>query len=389
MHMDVDKHHHDTDHSAAERTAHQHLHGKPKPSKAFKRFEKKVMAVLKEDTPTGKYTHTSTIFAPVLEQNLCTIIDKDMGAMDGLGGGGTTTENLLEFFSPRQFKDAEGILFNAKTPTYNSWLTTATNVPLISGTNFPTPNVTKVNGSSATFHFKNHSQRQITVEMYVCFGKGAGVYPRIDLQTAFATQGNISIVPSATASTEYFRNYSTSINNVPGFLEKWDVKKISWEFEPGEEAWHIMKGPSGYKMDGSKKNATGNLTAPTWLLPADQGCGCYVFFRLGTDVSLVSSSTGSYAHLQYNEGTWIKSNRLAVCRQPNFFAVSNTGTSAPGGMAIVIQRHYNIEMPEGTLGSTPINAIVMYNGYGVASGSTSETQIEEDQPSTVPTNPPK
>lgn len=172
-------------------------------------------------------------------------------------------------------------------------------------------------------------------------------------------------------------------------MEKWDVKKISWEFEPVEEAWHIMKGPYAHKMDGSKKNGGCSLTAPEWLMPSEDGCGCYVLFRLGTDVSLVASTTGTYSHLQFDNGVWDKTNRIAVARQADVYNSGSSATIGSGGMAIVIQRHYNIEMPDGTLGAIPTNAILLYNGYGNPSGTTLETNIEEDNPATVPSNPPK
>lgn len=377
------------DHSAAERgysgKAH-HVRGK---SKAFKKFEKKVMEVLKEDTPTGKYTHTSTLFLPVTSTPYATVEDKDMG---DIGSATTGTESYLEFFSPRMFKDAEGVLFNGKLPSYNSWTTTANAFPAVAGTNLVPSMVTKVNGSSAAFHFKNQSQRQLTLEMYICYGRGsAGTTPRQDLQDGFNAQGNILLYQaSGSPSAEYFRNYGVSLANVPSFHQQWECKKVVWEFEPGEEAWHIMKGPYAYKMDGSRKNDSNSLTAPSWMMPNSSGCGCYVMFRLSSDVSLISSSTGTYATIPADLGSVrSRSNRIAVTRGADFYSVGADGTSGAGGLAVVIQRHYNIELPEGFVPSAPYPGIVVWNGYGIPSGSTFETNIDEDNPATLPTNPPK
>lgn len=373
----------ESDHSRAERTLHTHIVA-PSKSKAFKRFEKKVNKVLNGDTPTGKYTHTTTLYLPVTNTDWATVTDTDMGNINsGLAG----TENPLEFFSPRQFKDAEGVLFNGKTPAYNSWVNTVVTNPPAAGENLPSAQVCKVNASSAMFHFKNHSQRQLTLEMYICYGKGGGTYPRQDLQDGFVGNGNISIVQAAgSANVEYFRNYGTQILNVPAMHEMWDITRISWEFEPGEEAWHNLKGPHGYRMDGSKKNTNASLVIPSWLLPDSPGCGCYVMFRLGVDVSLVSSTTGTFAALPASLGSAMdRGNRVAVARVANTYAVGSGGTLGAGGLAVVIQRHYNIELPEGFVPSVPRNSLVIFNGYGLPTGNDqTETNIDEDQPSTLP-----
>lgn len=221
--------HHEIDHSGAEKTSNVHLKGPKKSSKAFKKFEAKVKRVLNGATPTGKYIHNSTIFLPATQLGWCTISDRDMGnPNDALAN-----QNLLEFFSPRQFKDAEGVLFNGKTPTYNSWTSVATALPLASGTNMGTAQITKVNSSSAMFYFKNVSQRQMTLEMYICYGKGSGTTPREDVQNAFVENGNVSIFQAVGApSAEYWRNQGTSISGLPSFHQSWDTRKVAGNLSP-------------------------------------------------------------------------------------------------------------------------------------------------------------
>lgn len=370
------------DHSRAENTLHHRVQAKPKPSRATKRFERKVMHVLNGATPTGKYTHTSTLYMPIVNDNKPTVIDTDMGDITSIA----TTEQKLSFFTPRQFKDAEGVLFNNKTPTYASWDTTTVADPVVSGTNCPTANVVKVNYSSVSFHFKNHSNRQITLEMYICYGKGPGTTPRADIQTAFQTNGQIRVVDGggASANTEYFGNFGINLEHIPAVSEKWDIKRIDWEFEPGEEAWHIMRGPCGYQMDGSKKNLGSSLTAPDWMTPSDQGAGCYVVFRYAADISLFSTSTGAYASIPQPYGTTPTKERVSVARGGD--KLTGGGGDYVGGIACVIQRHYNIELPEGFVPSKPINSYVVWNGYGNPTGTIKETNMDEDQPATVPPN---
>jgi len=140
-------------------------------------------------------------------------------------------------------------------------------------------------------------------------------------------------------------------------------------------------------MDGSKKNMGASLTSPVWLQPNEIGCGCYVVFRLTSDISLVSSSAGSYASIPDPTGfTYNKAQRVSVCRVNNQMS-SGGGTGYVGGMAIVISRRYNIELPEGVVPNIPRNSYVVYNGYGIPSGTTAESTAEEDQPMTQPAVP--
>lgn len=140
-------------------------------------------------------------------------------------------------------------------------------------------------------------------------------------------------------------------------------------------------------MDGSRKNIGASLTSPVWLEPSEPGSGCYVVFRLTSDVSFFTSSAGSYASIPDAIGFgYSKSERIAVCRGNNQVQ-GGGGTQHVGGMAILISRRYNIELPEGVVPSVARNSYVVYNGYGLPSGTTLESAIEEDQPMTQPNVP--
>ena len=343
----------------------QHQRAGAKPSKADKRFEKKVLKVLKEPTATGKYTQVITQSLVQQAYNQYNVQTNDIGS--GTNGG----LSQFEFFSPRQFKDAEAILFNNKTATWNSWATTTEGA----NQNFPAQMTTKVNGSSATFRFKNVSQHKTIVEMYICHGKGGGTTPWADWETSIVASGKYTIngLTTAPAALNFTTSTHVHMDKLEPFDSYWKVEKVVMKFEPGEEAFHLMKGPGGYMMDGPKKlqenSAAPGGAAPSWKGPDEKGAGVLVFFRTLNNLTLVTSTTGSQSN-----GT----NRTQICHPPHIFANGNAAT-AVGGVAMEITRHYNIEAPMGVTVAL-LDSHVLNINYGNPSGTINDIEIEADQP---------
>lgn len=333
-------------------------------SKADKRFEKKVLKVLKEPTATGKYVQTVTLPLYQLEYNLYSVFENDYG------NGSSTGYAQLEFFTPRMFKDAEAVLFNQKVATFNSWAT----VTQGANYNFPAQQSTKINSSSASFRFKNVSEHKTIVEMYICRGKGGGsASAASDWETGLKAQGRVTVNGISTADSVLIRNTHVQMSSLPNFEAIWKVEKIVMKFEPGEESYHNIQGPKGYMMDGSKKVTENSVfgSTPTWKASEEPGCGLQVFFRVLNNLSLVTSTTG----------TTVDGNSIAICHPPHKFA-NGTGTGAnkeAGGIAVEITRHYNIEAPLGVTVATN-NAYMINTNYGRPSGLVFDNQREEDQP---------
>lgn len=338
------------DHSRAEKTTHMVFKGPAKKSKASKKFEKQVLKVLKEPTSTGKYTQIITRYMPQLEVNRWSLYHQDQG-------NATAGSNAdLEFFTPRQFKDAEAVLFAAKASTYNSFTTTVGN--------YTPRQATKVNNSSATFRFKNFSTHKMTLEMYVVSGKSPDctTYPIGDFSSTLNNSFVFAQTGLNTVAPERLSNYGVNISQNHKWLDMWDCQKICFQFEPGEEAFHKLQGPKSYMMDGSKKLLANSDTL--YKGPNSPGCGKYVFFRVMSNLGLVSSVGGTPGE--------------ATCFPTNDFASNIAGVpSLVGGIVVMITRHYNIEAPAGIPCQ---NAFVINNNMRVPSGSSLNNEIDADMP---------
>ena len=340
----------------------------PKPTMAAKRFEKRVLKVLKEPSATGKYTQTVTQFLYQENYNLYSLYFQDAG---NTAGGGLCD---LEFFSPRMFKDAEAVLFNGKVATFNSW---AVDVAEGAAHNFPAQQSTKINGSSATFRFKNVSEHKMIVEMYVCKGKGGGTHPLTDWEKCLLGSGKYVVngVTTAPAPGSLIRGIHVHMDGLPNFDKIWNVEKVVMKFEPGEEAFHILKGPRGYVMKGSNK-LTPNVVAqgndspstPVWINPGEPGGGSYVFFRVLNNLGVVSSTSGSTIRGQYT----------SVCHPANSWGGS--GQAVPvGGIALEVVRHYSIEAPMGV--TVPLmDTHVINTNYGTPGGNLYDNEKDADLP---------
>lgn len=337
----------------------------PKPTAAAKRFEKKVLKVLKEPTATGKYTQTVTTMLTQEVHNQYSLFFQDSGNL----AGGSLAD--LEFFTPRMFKDAEAVLFNGKTASFNSWGT----VNEGAGFNFPAQQSTKINGSSATFRFKNFSEHKSIVEMYICRGKGGGSHPLTDWESCLTSSGKYTINGLNTAPTQLIRAPHVHMDALPSFDKIWNVQKVVMKFEPGEEAFHMLKGPRSYLMKGSSKLiptivAQGNPTptTPVYIGPNEPGGGVYVFFRVINNIGLITSTLGST----------IRGNTVSVCHPANIFANGATATDV-GGIAVEITRHYNVEAPMGVV--VPLmDTHVVNNNYGTPGGSIRDQEKDADAP---------
>lgn len=343
--------------------------GPAKTSKAAKRFEKRVLKVLKEPTATGKYTQTITQWLYQDTYNCYSIFSSDIG--NGQGSGASD----LEFFTPRQFKDAEAVCFNGKPSTYNSWAFTTEGPNL----NFPAQQPCKVNNSSASFRLKNMSNHKAIVEMYVCRGRGGSTsLPHLDWESSINASGKFSVTGITAVNPTITRNIHVHMEGLEPFDSLWKVDKIVWKFEPGEEGFHILKGPRAYMMDGSKKVKPSTIfgSAPTWEGPQQPGSGCYVFFRYLNHVALATSSAGSKIGGQF----------ISVCHPPNDVTTVAEIPDRVGGCVVEITRHYNMEAPMGVTVATA-NAHIINTNYGGPLGTIVDIQCDEDQPMTNVTNP--
>jgi len=223
----------EADHSRAEKSSHvMKARSAPKKSKATKKFEKKVLKVLKEPTATGKYTQIVTKYMPQDTTNLYSLYNQD----DGGPTAGSDAD--LEFFSPRQFKDAEAVLFNGKVSTWNSWATTTVGA----NNNFEARQPCKINNSSATFRFKNFSTHKMTLEMYIVSGKtvDATTNPITDFTTTLNSSFVFSQTGLNTANVARLANYGVNISQNAAWLAMWECQNIVYQFEPGEEQFHKL-----------------------------------------------------------------------------------------------------------------------------------------------------
>jgi len=363
------------DHSRAERTAYR-LSKKKKPeTPSAKKFKKKVLKVLKEPSPTGVYNHLTYIYLPVSNGGLANVCDQDMGNLTD----NNSNRAYLEFFSPRQFKDAEAVCFNNKNPQHAGWIYMTEE----DGVNLPYNQITRVNNSSVSMHIKNFGVHHTMLQIYKLTGKGGGTTPRADVQSAYAMLSNFTVA-GYEVGDEVFRNLGTSLNNLPEkFHQMWDIEVTTYEFEPGEETWHFLKGPRTYNMNGAKKIQTvdEDKKATSWKLPNEPGCGCYIMFRAITDFALVSGGTAANpAKVIYDTGVGstvqAKGGVLAwpnLCVEGGYF----------GGLGVSIQRKYSMEMPEGLTPTRPSNALKIYNGVAVPTGGTIYTTFTDENIQTL------
>lgn len=349
-------------------------HKPPVKSSATKRFEKKVLKVIDEPKAKGKYTQHCTMLLFHQINNRYSIFTQDAGCT-GNGGALTSGAADLEFFTARQFKDAEGVLFNGKTSTLNSWATTTE----AAGGNFPAQIITSVHNSYAEFRFKNVSLHKSIVEMFICKGKsGAGAHPytdwsgAIDAGQVFLAQGNLGGTYAASdAPTHPFIQLNPDMHPMN---EMWDIQKIVFKFEPGEDAYHRMEGPKNYLLNAGKKlTGASVLGTPSFLSPAIKGCGTYVFFRIINDLTILVGATAS------SDINPVSSAAMAVGHPKNVITTlaDPARVTKAGGIAVEIKRHYYLEAPEGVDVATMKNIYKICENFPVLA-SPVDQQIDND-----------
>lgn len=223
------------------------------------------------DGPNG-YVHINR-FAYVRQTNI------DQYGIQRFDSSGTD----IELFTPRKFKDAEAVSFNNKALTSTGYQTTTVAI------NGPTLEDVYVQKSSATFQVVNITQRRVTLEMYICYGKnGEGsAIPANDYNLANDMYGgNSSNIVTETPYIDMMKNET--------WLKLWNVTKVKFVLEQGEHQSYYVKGPSMYVMDPKSHCAVGTTPTTTgsifWDTPLQPGNGCKVFFRMLNDMCLVGNN---------------------------------------------------------------------------------------------------
>ena len=350
-----------------------HFEKKQTVNKKNKRFANQVMKVIDGEKVNGIYRSNFMATLPAANTNSWHTVER--------GDLGTVTD----FFTPLQFKDAEGILFFNKVPTdatnnTNGWYIQANN-------NDKLANV-RVKNSTVSMRFKSNSTMKMIVEIYEVQGESTLPTPN----ATFAAYWNLysSQTFKVLASVGKYTGTNTvnlltsTVGDVKSLLSDFKVKKTVMKFEPGEEATHFIQGPRNYLMNCANKiNYDG--TWQEWTYP---GSGIRVMFRIISDLNMmyykdgVAEPGGSEANInitgapKFNPGHW-----------PN----SNTALAGgPGAVMCEISRYYNIEQPEGTNNLTSTNfqpAMMEYLNYAIMVQPTATIQSVVPGSGTVGADP--
>lgn len=298
--------------------------GRKKPqSRAFKRFKKSVLQVVEGEKSYGVYKKTIPITLAARFTNQWTVYQTD------------DFGNELRFDEPRNFKDAEGILFNGKTVAARV-SDVAVLDPIGSGSNFSTLTTCHLIKSTTTFRFVNQSQQRVIVEMYKIKGREAQTYDATGcMQTFYAMMTrsfNFRAGPSdwGGGANNHLPHPGSTFSDIPGVHEFFDIDKVTYIMDPAEVAFHKIKGPRNYYMDGSKKNMVGGTeTNPLWA-NWHNGSGYHILFRLITEPAVL---TGTTADMYTN-----RDNAIVVDPGPNVAGLSNANT----GTKMAVFRHANL-----------------------------------------------
>lgn len=333
-------------------------------SKGQQIFTNKVLNVLKEPSATGIYKHYQWVVLSAINVNAWSGEDAD------------TLSNKLRFFTPALFKNAEGILFNGKVASNNETVTT-----IGANGNFPTAQICRINHSSANFYFKNLSQQKMIVEMYICYGKAGGTDSFFnDWSTSLNGSGIVYRITGVSGFGGDPPTRAVGLGTTPDglmpLMDQWDVRKILMKFEPGEENYVKMQGPTNFNMNASKKLQSSTFPELTPLFKDynEQGCGCLVSFRTITSVTILTSTTGTTAASSNLAG-----NKFTLGHPVN--RLNGTTATGLGGVLVRVEKIYGIEAPEGV--TVPLrDARVTHLTYQNFSGSVFNNQLEEQQPAT-------
>jgi len=198
----------------------------------------------------------------------------------------TDKGTLLEFFTPRKFKDAEAISFNSKIITNESFVNTAE----ATGANLSHHTNTFVKDSHVQVNLRNVTQHNCTVEMFISYGvldkTGSTISPWGDFQAV--VDQYYGTINSVTYNTIH-------INPLPILAKSqlWKTTMVTFKFEPGEKQSHFIQGPKNYVLiphNHINVNTLAASTTPTWLQPEIKGNGCYIWFRIINDLTMVVGS---------------------------------------------------------------------------------------------------
>jgi hypothetical protein len=314
--------------------------------KAFKKFKNKVDRAI-HDKIRGVYTVTTTLN---LQQT-----SPDLWGLQTADDGGYR----LEFFTPKKLKDAEGICFNHKTASINSWQTTAITPAL--GENFQTPSVFRINNSYVKIRLRNCSQHHMIVEMYILRGiRTANGYNQT-VQGEFSAIENTGIVYGNETD---FTVFGSQFWHSRPFCKNWKYTKVVFNMVPGASANYFLQGPKNMCWKGMNHQGDGGgFFAPVWLGPEVQGNGCLLMFRT---ISEPTVDTGGKVH-----------------RFPNLHSGSNWG-----GIACEFTSVFNLAPPLITDSESDarVETAEIVAKFGSTTGN--DQQIDEDNPAvelTLPT----
>lgn len=276
--------------------------------------------------------------------------------------------NWVEHFTPRKFKDAEAVSFNGKALTTGGYSTTTT------AANGTTLRDIYIQYSHVRYNFYNVQQHTCKLEMYICYAKNgeASTAPENDLALCYDMyMGNSNTITVNTPYHDIMANKE--------WLSLWDVTKVEFKLEPGEQQTYFLKGPQDYVLDAKRHCATGttDTTTPvTWDSYNKQGNGCAVFFRMLNNITLVANT---------DVGTAADSNlggrKIGAHHPPN--NVPAADGSLQGGIAIRYLEYYHIKAPENVDDVDQRNFLNAF--HTIAGGNYVDVQVDTDQAMTVPT----
>lgn len=322
-------------------------------TKAQKRFTSKVLKVLDGDKVDGKYISIMTISLSLKTKNVWEVIEQgDLG-------------QILSFFQPKQFLDAQAILFNKKGAFDATLTQPAVGWGSLTG-NLTELQTVRVKDSTVFMSFKSNSTMKMILEIYEIQGESGLNLPPATLFSTIWNQYALNTLDDSTQTTNVvIRPLCTSLNaaitHLPALLQDYKIKKTVIKFQPGEEATHTMQGPKNYTMKPSNKIMSDGTYA-NW---STKGSGTHVMFRVTTDINMgYYNGSGPIAN---SPNVNLQNNGYHIAHHANTILGTDTN-GGPGGILCELKRYYKIEQPEGTrTDAQAINfqpTVCIFNNYG-------------------------